>query len=150
MLATMLNFGGYRVDRFTPSVIDDGNFGFYIRSQGGEPGSYCREAKSQLYTGLALIYQANLLSRLVGIYLDINVPDNLLRSAYVQLKQDLQIGLFQRVMILETGTLWGSLAAEHDWLEFIRPMPGVDVFTFANGQPVVLPCREKLTSEALG
>jgi hypothetical protein len=150
MLATMLNFGNYRVDRFTPTTTADENFGFYIRAEGSEPGSYCQEAKNQLYAGLALIYQADLLSRLAGIYLDINGPDNLLRRGYVQLKLDLRSGAFSRVMILDEAALLGSPAAEADWMELMLQYPEIGLFTFVNGQPMALPYREKLMSEVLG
>jgi hypothetical protein len=147
MLATMLNFGGYRVDRFTPSVNDGENFGFYIRAEGGAPGMYCSKAKRQLYVGLALIYQANLLCSLAGIYLDINVSAELRRPAYVELKQDIRAGIFHRVMILEADALLENQTAEDDWMEFSHSTHGVELFTFVDGERIVLPCREKLLSE---
>jgi hypothetical protein len=52
-------------------------------------------------------------------------------------------------MILDDEALLGSQSAEADWMDFSRSTHGVEMFTFVDGERVVLPCREKLLSEVL-
>jgi hypothetical protein len=142
MLEALMKFGDYRVDRFFRAEYTGEEFGFYICAQAGVAGSYCAEAKHQLYYGLALIHARGELSDLAGIYIDINDPANLQRPAYLELKQDIRAGHFRRVLLLEPASLLDCSQADEDLEELAKPIQGFELFTYQAGEPAVLPFRE--------
>ena len=139
MLTTLMKFGGYRVDRFFQLEQTGKEFGFYVCADLMEPDGYCREAKHQLYFGLAVIHSQGELKNLAGIYIDINHPENLLRPAYVALKQDLLEGNFHRVVMIQNSILRSHGEAKKDLAGLALQIRNLELFTFGPGKFEIVP-----------
>lgn len=135
MLETMSKFGAYRVDYLHRGPDKDQKaFGFYLRAGISAGDQYSREAKHQLYAGLALITSRLELKNLVGIYLDVDVLSNLNRPAYQQMKKDMLNGMFKRLFVLDEQAIMGSPEADHDLLQLFIQTGGFELFTCKNGE----------------
>jgi hypothetical protein len=134
MLEALLKFGGYRVDRFFKAEQSGEEFALYLCSWQQTKGNYCLAAKHQLQYGLAQIHAHGQLKNLAGIYIDINLPEQLNRPAYLELKQDLRQGKFQRVLVLEDELIVGNCDVERDWQALAAEVPGLKFFTFERGE----------------
>lgn len=139
MLTTLMKFGEHRVDRFFQPEQTGKEFGFYVCADLKEPGGYCKEAKHQLYFGLAVIHSQGELKNLAGIYIDINHPENLLRPAYVALKQDLLEGNFHRVVMFQNSILCSHGEAKKDLAGLGLQIRNLELFTFAPGKFEIVP-----------
>lgn len=135
MLDAMMKFGAYRIDYFDPSQLKDQKaFGFYLRAEIPFGEIYSREAKRQLYSGLAIIKQKLELKHLAGIYLDVDLLENLNRPAYLQMKKDMVEGRFRRLFVLDEKSIMGSSRADHDLLRHYLQVGGFELFTCKHGE----------------
>lgn len=134
MIGTLTKFGTYKVERFHQPYLNGKGIGFYICAQMQDKEPYCVDAKSQLYYGLALLRENDLLAQLAGIYVDVNSLKNVERPAYQMLKEDILNGYVQRVLIIKRKVLFGCLEAKSDWNRYSREYEGIEVFTFNHGK----------------
>jgi len=139
MLDAMMKFGAFRVDYLNLGVnVDRKAFGFYLRAELSANDLYSRDAKHQLYAGLSVIKRKLEMSHLVGIYLDVDLLDNLERPAYQQMKRDMLNGMFNRLFVLDEKAVMGTPAADQDLLRLFIQTGGFELFTCRNGECVPL------------
>lgn len=150
MLEALLKFGGYRVDRFFKAEQSGEEFALYLCSWQQTKGNYCLAAKHQLQYGLAQIHAHGQLKNLAGIYIDINLPEQLNRPAYLELKQDLRQGKFQRVLVLEDELIVGKCDVERDWQALAAEVPGLKFFTFERGEWTSIVMQQHLAFDIAG
>ena len=135
MLDTFMRIGAYRVERFEcDSRANPNAFAFYIRGEKTNSGAYCRDAKSQLYTGLMLIQSKKMIGSLRGIYVDVDELHNLQRPAYMQLKVDLINGLFRRIFVLESTAIWGPGIVEEELRQLYLAVGGFELLECREGE----------------
>ena len=140
MLDSMMKIGAYRVEQFENKLQADPNaYGFYIRGELAETSAYSRDAKAQLYAGLMLIHAKMQMSHLAGIYVDVDVIENLQRPAYVQMKADLAAGKFRQILVLDEKALLGHPAAEADLHHLYLMVGGFDLLVCREGECVTYP-----------
>ncbi len=140
MLDSMMKIGAYRVEHFeNNNQVDLNAFGFYIRGELVDASAYSRDAKAQLYAGLMLIHSKMQMSHLSGIYVDVDVIENLQRPAYVQMKSDLVAGLFKRVLLLDERALLGNHEAEADLHQVYLAVGGFELLVCRDGECVAYP-----------
>ncbi|MHC1739611.1 MAG: hypothetical protein AB9897_00710 [Anaerolineaceae bacterium] len=150
MLEALMKFGSFRVDRFIRPEHSGNEFGFYICAHAGAADHYCADAKHQLYYGLAQIQAHGELKNLAGIYIDINDLKNLRRPAYLQLKDDLNEGRFQRVLVLDNRAVFGCVAAEKDLMKVAQRIHRFELFTYHEGVPAILAFSDRSLSGISG
>jgi hypothetical protein len=143
MLEALIKFGGYRVDRFIKTEQSGAEFGFYLCSWQQRAGNYCLAAKHQLQYGLVQLHVHDQIKNLAGIYIDINLPEQLNRPAYLELKRDIQQGRFQRVLVLDERLIGGNCDVERDWQALMAEVPGLEFFTFERGELMSISVQHK-------
>jgi hypothetical protein len=137
MLDSLMKFGAYKINYFDlGSEMNPKAFGFYIRAEIPAGDAYCRDAKRQLYCGLVTIRAKHEMQNLKAVYLDINTLENLYRPAYVQMKQDILNGLFQRVFVLDERALLGEDNANNEIIMLQKQPRGFELITCKNGECV--------------
>lgn len=142
MLDTLMQTGSYRVSYFDNSCEHNPfAFGFYIRGEKAAQDEYSRDAKQQLYAGLFLIQSKLQMVNLRGIYVDVDVADNLERPGYLQLKRDLINGCMRRVFVLDESALLGSSKAANDLQNLYTLVGGFELIVCREGEcvPVEFP-----------
>lgn len=150
MLEALLKFGGYRVDRFYKAEPSGEEFALYLCSCQQTNGNYCLAAKHQLQYGLAQIHAHDQLKNLAGIYIDINLPEQLNRPAYLELKRDLRQGKFQHVLVLEDELIVGNCDVERDWQALTAEISGLKFFTFERGEWTSIVMQQHLAFDIAG
>ena len=137
MLDTLMKFGAYRVNYFEPQNRKNPEaFGFYIRADVIEGQPYNREAKHQLYLGLNLIEKELGMGNLIGIYLDVNSPQNFQQSAYQQMKMDILSGYFHRILFLDQSVISGCQGTEEDLIYLASVVGWVEILTWQEARLV--------------
>jgi len=143
MLDVLMKFGAHRIDYLESSAagVSDGA-AFYLRADSPAEEQYNREAKHQLYQGLALIAASIGLHKLVGVYIDVNDLENINRPAYQRLKMDLLDGMFRKVFVVNTNALLGHPAADADIRDLYWSAGGFEMITLENGrvEPLAIGC----------
>lgn len=134
MLESMMKFGNHRVDYFVNrNTVNSQSVAFYIRGEMDEQDAYSRDAKHQLYLGLAILEQKVGMRHVTGIYVDVNDLNNIERPAYLRMKQDLEDGLFKKVFVLSADALLGDPTADADMCELYRRVGGFELFSCDTG-----------------
>jgi len=135
MLDVLMKFGAHRIDYLESSAagVSDGA-AFYLRAESPADELYNREAKHQLYQGLALIAESVGLHKLVGVYIDVNSLENIDRPAYQRLKMDLLDGLFRKVFVVNSNALLGNPVADADVFDLYWSAGGFEMITLENGR----------------
>ncbi|NMC53257.1 MAG: hypothetical protein GYA48_06450 [Chloroflexi bacterium] len=114
MFEVLMQANGYRVDYFNPNTRTPNTFAFYVWGElkKGEP--YSKQAKRDLFAGLALLATEVGWQNLAAVYLDVSGKRGAERKAFEQMKADARRGMFQRVFVVRLDALPEDL-------------PGVDV-----------------------
>ena len=141
MLDFLMIDGAHRVDLFEVVGSNPLAFGFYIRGVINAEDAYSRDAKCQLYAGLALIQARQEMDNLRGIYIDVDCLDNVSRPAYLQLKRDLIDGLFRRIFVPMADALIGSPVADQDLKSLHQAVGGFELLVCRDGEciPIDIP-----------
>lgn len=134
MLESMMKFGNHRVDYFgSQCTVNSQSVAFYIRGDMDEKDAYSRDAKHQLYLGLAILNEKIGMQNVTGIYVDVNDLHNIERPAYLRMKQDLADGCFRRIFILTADALLGDPAADADMCALYQCVGGFELFSCDSG-----------------
>lgn len=114
MFEVLMQANGYRVDYFNLNTRTPSTFAFYVWGElkKGEP--YSKQAKRDLFAGLALLANEAGWQNLAAVYLDVSGKRGAECKAFEQMKADARRGMFQRVFVMRLDTLPEDL-------------PGVDV-----------------------
>lgn len=142
MLETLMKFGNHRVDYFgSKCTVNNQSVAFYIRGELDEHDAYSRDAKHQLYLGLAILDEKIGMNNIAGIYVDVNDLHNIERPAYLRMKQDLQRGCFRRIFVLSADALMGDPLADADLCDLYHQVGGFEIFSCDTGdcKPLELP-----------
>lgn len=149
MLDVLMKNGGHRIDYFESGAVNHSDAAaLYIRADAPGETKYSRQAKHQLYKGLAIIAECIGFQKLVGIYVDVNALENVERPAYQRLKQDLLDGLFRRVMVIDPRAMLGHPAADDDVRDLFWSAGGFELINYESGHPVQMNIRNGLPSVA--
>ncbi len=143
MLDVLMKFGAYRIDYLESSAASASDaVAFYLRANCPRHEFYSREAKHQLYQGLALIAANYGLHKLVGVYVDVNELSNINRPAYQRLKMDMLDGLFHKVFVVDPGALLGHPVADADMRDLYWSAGGFEIISMQEGyfEPLELCC----------
>ena len=134
MFTTLMNFGSYRVDYLNKQRIGDPHaVGLYILGNLSGEETYSRSAKRALYLGLTMVREQLGMENLVGIYVDINCPNQTSRQAYLELKKDVKAGMFRRVLVQSLSDLFSDADSFSDWWNFYRELARCEILTMADG-----------------
>lgn len=149
MLDVLMKNGGHRIDYFESGAesFSDAT-ALYIRADAPGEAQYSRQAKHQLYEGLAIIAECVGFNKLVGIYLDVNALQNVNRPAYQRLKQDLLDGMFRRVLVIDSLALLGHPEADGDVRDLFWSAGGFELINYESGHPVPMDISGVLPSVA--
>lgn len=140
MFEAMRKLGGYRVDYMNKENMGSpGALGFYVLGDLPARQPYSHKAKHSLLAGLIMLRNLGEIDRLVAIYLDVNEANNALRPAYLQMKRDIQAGLFSRLFVLDPGDLAGDSQTAQDWWAFTRQLKRIEVISWGGGELYVMP-----------
>ncbi|NPV76538.1 MAG: hypothetical protein HPY59_09220 [Anaerolineae bacterium] len=132
MFETLMKNGRYRVDYLNHSVCGkEEALALYVCGSLRADEVYSHSAKRKLYEGLDWVWRNFGRQNLVAVYLDVCLPESVLRPAYQRMKKDLEAGMFHRVAVSGSENFQESQMVRQALAELYHQKGDFELFLFA-------------------